>query len=322
MIFFRKKPVSEGKYLIVKGNSGFGNRIALVIKAMLYSEITGRNLIIDWTDGMYAEKGINSFFLAFDMDGAVSFNKNSNYGKDIFPRIWIKKLDKDVHEIMNEYYPHEYPMIDKTGIDPFKLDYKEKVVVMTGFGISGVEFEFYKKNSDGKILDRNIYEYMARILKSKISLKLFLKKEIDDFIKNNFIGQTIGVHIRNTDCAAIMKEDGGKMVNDKTFTSVDMMVKKYPDAKIFIATDSLDVLNTYIDIFEDKVVYLPKYFNDDSKKPIHFFNDDKEKSFYEAIKDLYLLANADYLIYSHLTSFGRIARLLSKTSKDKIIKIV
>ena len=322
MIFFRKKPILEGNYIIVKGNSGFGNRIALIIKAILYAEITHRHLVIDWSDGMYAEKGIDSFFLAFDLEGATPFDKHSNYGKDIFPRIWTKKLHKDVHGMMNKYYPNEYPAIDKIGIDPFKLDYREKIVVMTGFGISSAEFEFYKKNSNGKILDRNTYEYMTRMLKLKILLKPFLKKEIDDFIRNNFVGETIGVHIRNTDSAAIMRADEGKMVNDKIFSSVHMTAKKHPHAKIFIATDSLDVLNAYIDIFEDKIVYATKYLNDDSKKPIHFFNEDKERSFFEAMKDLYLLASTDYLIYSQLTSFGRIARLMSKTSKDKIIKIV
>ncbi len=322
MIFLKKKPISQDRYLIVKGNSGFGNRISLVIKAMLYAEITDRRVVIDWRDGMYADKGINSFFLAFDVEGVTPFEEDGNYGKDVFPRIWVRNMEKDVHDIMDEYYPNTYPLIDKTGIDPFKLDYEEKVVVMTGFGMSGEEFEFYKKNSNGKIADGNMYECMTRILQSNIKLKPLLKKEIEDYVKQNFVGETIGVHIRNTDCAAIMKEDGGKLTNDSTYTAVHMMAHAHPHAQIFIATDSVEVLNSYIDIYKDRVIYIDKYFNDDPKKPIHFFNEDTEKSFFEALKDLYLLAQSEYLIYSHRTSFGRIARLLSKTSKDKIIKIV
>lgn len=59
------------KSLVVKGIEGLGNRLMCVANAIEYCQKTNRTLYVDWTDGMYADRGINAFHLFFDIKGIL-----------------------------------------------------------------------------------------------------------------------------------------------------------------------------------------------------------------------------------------------------------
>jgi hypothetical protein len=49
--------MKQDKFLLVKGISGLGDRIKCVLTAILYARLTGRKLIVDWTDSSYSNAG-------------------------------------------------------------------------------------------------------------------------------------------------------------------------------------------------------------------------------------------------------------------------
>ena len=48
-------------YVLVKGNAGLGNRLSSVLSGALYARLSGRRLLVDWTDWMYSNDGSNVF---------------------------------------------------------------------------------------------------------------------------------------------------------------------------------------------------------------------------------------------------------------------
>ena len=49
------------KYLILKGKYGLGNRLQALCEAIIYCQLTGRKLIIDWRDARYSDLQANAF---------------------------------------------------------------------------------------------------------------------------------------------------------------------------------------------------------------------------------------------------------------------
>lgn len=53
------------KLVIIKGRSGFGNRILPAVAGLIYADLSGRRPVIDWRDGRYADPGVNAYPLLF-----------------------------------------------------------------------------------------------------------------------------------------------------------------------------------------------------------------------------------------------------------------
>ena len=53
--------MNSNKYILVKGSSGLGNRILVLSSAILYGQISGRQVFVDWRDGTYGEPKTNFF---------------------------------------------------------------------------------------------------------------------------------------------------------------------------------------------------------------------------------------------------------------------
>lgn len=49
------------KRIVIKGFAGLGNRLRTIASGIEYAQKTNRKVIIDWSDGMFAEEGINAF---------------------------------------------------------------------------------------------------------------------------------------------------------------------------------------------------------------------------------------------------------------------
>lgn len=53
------------RYLLVKGRAGLGNRMLCALTGILYARLAGRRLLVDWSDPIYAEGGLNVFHRYF-----------------------------------------------------------------------------------------------------------------------------------------------------------------------------------------------------------------------------------------------------------------
>ena len=53
--------IENQRYVLVKGRSGLGNRLLSTLTALLYARLSGRRLLVDWSDEVYAAGGVNVF---------------------------------------------------------------------------------------------------------------------------------------------------------------------------------------------------------------------------------------------------------------------
>jgi hypothetical protein len=66
--------VNDARYLVVKGCAGLGNRLMTLAWGIGYAAASKRTLVVDWTDGIYAEKGRNAFPDVFSLRGISQLN--------------------------------------------------------------------------------------------------------------------------------------------------------------------------------------------------------------------------------------------------------
>jgi hypothetical protein len=73
---------------------GLANRVYGLLNAVAYAARYGRPLHVDWTDGMYAEKGMNAFPGIFSLRGVESLDAMPRLERP-FPDLCRGRLDED-----------------------------------------------------------------------------------------------------------------------------------------------------------------------------------------------------------------------------------
>jgi hypothetical protein len=81
------------KFLMAKASAGLGNRLLSLCTAMLYAEMSGRTLVIDWRDGAYGKKGENAFdnFFSCRVAKPLSVLPKTD---SVTPSVWKGNLNK------------------------------------------------------------------------------------------------------------------------------------------------------------------------------------------------------------------------------------
>ena len=165
-------------------------------------------------------------------------------------------------------------------------------------------------------------EQVADVIDNYIKLKSHVSQKIDEFVKTNFEGYVIGLHIRGRG-----RRDGGSDKLRKTFDLVDgvpydayfakvnELLEQNATAKIFLCSDSQIVIDFCKDIYGDRIVtYSATRSAGGEMHRDRKFNDMKYKLGEDVLIEAYLLSMTDYLIHgnSNVTNF-----VLCKNSKLK-----
>jgi hypothetical protein len=147
-------------------------------------------------------------------------------------------------------------------------------------------------------------------------------KRVEGFKRDNFSKPIIGVHVRCTD-------NQGDQFNRKKLPSFDRypvilekLLKEVPGARIFLATDNEEVLKSYQKKYPD-VIATDKWFPGRSGKRLHGHGacSDRIQNGIEALVDMYLLAECDYLVVSGKPTFARIAKMLFKSDESQLFDV-
>lgn len=303
--------MSESKQIIIsKGTSGLGNRILASCTAILYAEIVGAQVYIDWTEGNYSDRGINSFHQFFEcLSPAFIAELPSEVleNPSIYPAKWRGKLDFSFGELLQQPDVTE----EKLTFDVSRSNFKEDILVFCAYThkihkmrhlFSG-DYSFLQKLNNAEIL---------RILLDKFFvLKNPVKDLVETYKQEQFTPSTIGVHVRYTDM---------KISVDDIIKSVRKIMGKDSDRQIFLATDSQDIIQRFKATFPNTITtqkWLPE-----SGGRLHLVSDrDNYQIGVEALRDLYLLTECPSLVYSSQSSFGRVAALLSQAQPNAIYDI-
>ncbi len=146
---------------------------------------------------------------------------------------------------------------------------------------------------------RELKRYCFHSLIDKyIIIRKNIKKKIDNFIEDNFMGHRIlGLHLRGKERAdEIARFWKMKMLSPSFyFKEVDNYFKKYPNARLFIATDTKSLLKKVKERYGGKVIHYNAILSEDGQAPHKQFGGARVGE--DVLIDCILLSKCDFLIH-------------------------
>jgi hypothetical protein len=304
--------MNDAKYLIVKGIAGLGNRMLSALTGILYAKLSGRRLIVDWSDSTYSSDGSNVFNRLFQCS-SVNPNDQIPVTDSVSPLIWRAHLRESAWE-MTDRYGNFYHRDNwkKFSIDLTRLDYQEDVVVMWTF-VDRVDFLRRHFRGEFKEFDqKSRKEILSKLLREDLNLHPQIRERVDKFKSIFFSGKTVGVHVRYTDHRA-----GLWTILDR----LNKLLKQEPELQIFLATDNIQIKR----LFDEKYqrVITSQHWYPAPGLTIHQNPScpDPLENGIEALTDLYLLAECSYLIVDTSSIFSYVAALLTNAPDSNIFNI-
>jgi len=300
------------KYLLVKAKGGMGNRILCAVTGIIYGQLTKRTIVIDWRDGAYSNDSSNTFSKFFACSQVYPETVLSESGT-IRPEVWRGQLHKSMSEMLHEYDPDKHKSIlihRKYSVDIRKLKYDEDILVFWYYTERIRALRKHLRDPNHGFAEQTTSQIIRKVLREQMSLHKDIRQRIAEFKAEHWHQTVIGLHIRYTD----MKTN---------LALCERQLRRFldcsPDAHIFLATDNRQVSDEYHKRFKN-VFSTPKWFPDGvSSMHQNCICPDKVINGVEALVDMYLLADCDYLIYPGGSTFSRVSRMLSDIPPERIV---
>jgi hypothetical protein len=218
-------------------------------------------------------------------------------------------------DMISQYDPDKHSSIwihRKYSVDVRRLDYDEDIVVFWYYTQRMRALRRHIQNGKTQFSGLTNNEIIRKVLLERMPVNNEVRRRIDEFKTKNWKQPVIGVHIRYTDLKSNL-EMFEKHLN--TF------LERVPEAHIFLATDNKQVNEDYRNKFKN-VFTTQKWFpNGESSMHQNPDCSDKINNGIDALVDMYLLADCDYLIYGSASTFSWISRLLSNAPSDRVVDV-
>ena len=186
---------------------------------------------------------------------------------------------------------------DKNGDNVFDY-YFEQPSLKNKLNDKNQEIYFFEEHIDVYGIDwlnKENRTHWNDIINKNLILKEYLKKEINDFYKENFNCKVLGVHRRGT--------DHGTHINilptESFFKVIDEKLEQGYD-KVFLATDDQLELNKFVEKYKDKLIF-SDCVRSGGLNPVFKIDEDRRKQGSDVIKDMFLLSMCDFLIKTRST---------------------
>ncbi|WP_136443974.1 hypothetical protein [Pacificoceanicola onchidii] len=292
------------KTLIIKAKGGLGNRMLSAVSGLIFADLTGRRPIIDWRDGSYAPTGENAYPLLFDTPLTTPIEEFDDFEGPVSPAIWQGNLRKSPVNLIDEIDPKLHSgarVYRRFCTDLTRLDAPEDLAVFWCYLPKFGRLTRHLRRDArfrGKSEDALLRDYLDRYFTPNARVR-----EAVAGYKERFGRPLIGVHVRYTD---------RKIAVEPLEAALDAALKKAPDARIFLATDNVEIQNRFSARYGD-VQFTDKYLPEDGAR-LHLPQADieKQREAENALIDIHLLAGCDHLICSRHSTFAETAILIGQ----------
>jgi len=306
--------VSDDKYVLVKAKGGMGNRMLCATTGLLYGELTGRKTVVDWRDASYSNDGTNSFGRFFVNDLVFPVTVLPVEGT-VRPTAWNGHLDQSMSEMISRYDPEKHRSLRihrKYSVDVRRLDYDEDILVFWNYMHCIEHLRPSLRKRDHRLAGLSTNAVLRSMLRESLRPSADVRARMDQFKASQWSDRVIGVHIRHTD---------RKIRLSKYEKPLTRFLRQCPKARIFLATDSQAVLDDYQKRFP-QVFSTSKWFPQGNGS-MHQNPDcpDKIANGIDALTDMFLLAECDYLIYPRHSTFSWISSLLSRAPQERQVDV-
>lgn len=302
--------MNENKFLLVKGHSGLGNRMLSALNGILYARLTGRRLIVDWRDRMYSNDGSNVFHRFFHCSPCRPDDEIPDTDS-VSPDIWRGRLREDAEDMVRRYGDfNDSGTWQKFSIDLTKPDYCEDVLVLWTYHHKLELLSAHFKGEFEELSRMSKKAILSGLLREDLALHPKIRERVDRFGENSFGKKTVGVHVRYTDHRANLWS---------ILKKLNEMLNREPGLQIFLATDNVQIKNMFEESYPG-LITTPHWYPAPGLR-LHKDCPDRTESGIEALVDLYLLAECDYLIIDRSSSFSYIADLLTDAPDSQIFDV-
>jgi Nodulation protein Z (NodZ)/Xyloglucan fucosyltransferase len=310
------------RYVVAKGCYGMGNRILSLLEAIVYARLTGRQLIVDWSDPVYSDDGSNVCPRFFALSGA-SYSTAELADASVAPRVWQGHIHETAYEMKTALTLDPANLTSALSIDVSTLDYEEDVVVIADWDFDYSALLPHLGQLPGHVQGQGKGPLLRGLLRDNLRLQPAIRDRVDAFKKSQFTRPVIGVHVRQTDDTTPINVRRGLAVSLGSYAPIlDRLVADNRDALLFLASDSEDVLAAYRAQYPI-VVATEKWYPSEPKAGLRwaFSCPDRPRMGEDALVDMYLLSECEWYVYSPRSSFGRVAGLLSSADDSRIIDV-
>ena len=237
------------KLLLIKGQSGLGNRILSSLCGIVFGLLAKRRIVIDWKDGAYAAPGTNAFPKLFS--SPVVDQRDVNLAEiSVLPKIWRGRLDWTVSKMIGTFDPKRFsdPTIyRKHCCDLTTLTHEEDLIVYWSYLPKFARISRHFHGEFARFRGMPEHRLIKELMSQFVSLQPYIKSEIDAFALDRFKSPIIGVHVRQSDRSMSL----GRLHLD-----LAKLLAKNTGAAIFLATDNSDVeqdfFNRYLQVIVTK----------------------------------------------------------------------
>lgn len=316
---------SAEKYLVVKGIAGMGNRMLAAMTGILFARLMRRRLIIDWSDFTYSNDGVNVFPLLFncpDTDPPLAIPDTDS----ISPPVWRGRLTKSVSEVISEVDPSAYTSrrgYRRFSYDLDTLDHPEEVLVMWSYTQLIRRARKHFRGDFAALASKSDELILAELLRTTLIPRPEIRARVKEWRVKHFGGASVvGVHIRFMD-TKLPHVPFIKLQTsiDSFFAAIDQIITKVPDFVIFLATDNREAQHL-VEKRYPKVIATEKWFpttgiemHQNPECP------DRMNNALEALIDMYLLAECDYLVFPSSSTFSYISSLYTNMPRAHIVDV-
>lgn len=305
----------KNNFLLVKGKAGLGNRMLCALTGILYSRLAKRGLVMDWGDVTYSDDGSNVFPKLFDCpDYDLSLPVPDT--ESVSPALWRGRLKQTASQVVTDIDPAAHDSQRRYlrfSADLSNLEHPERVLVLCSFShrIPTLRRHFHGEFSH--LASRTDEQILAEMLRDFLTPRPEIRSHVTKWRDRNFDrGRMIGVHVRFMERRTSI---------DWFFRDVDKIAETIKDPIIFLATDNKDAENAFRNRYKT-VIATEKWFpvtgismHQNPECP------DKLKNAIEALTDMYLLAECDYLVFPGSSTFSYISSLVTDMTPDRIFDV-
>ncbi len=265
------------KFVIAKGYYGLGGSLAIVLCAMRLAKQSKRELIVDWIDGFYSISPDDIFKALFECPHSI-VSRNDINGLKIFPQAW--------EEFILKTKPHPADL----NLSRMSVDFIENNCDAPD------DYDVLVVTRDDKYWHNSKFAGEFRALAKELIVAEPYKSEIKEYKNKYIIGNTIGVHFRHG--------NGEKTVIppdiDWFFNAIDDFKENNREARIFLCTDCLAVMDEFKKKYGNRIISTEKIYPEIGTGAMHYeqSNDQRLRSAVEALKDIWLLGECSYFVGS------------------------
>lgn len=290
------------RLLLIKGKGGLGNRMLSALCGLTYAALSDRHPAIDWSDGIYAETGVNAYprlFAAPPMPPAAAFAAAA----EVIPPIWRGQIARSPVEMITEHDPdrHSSPVIyRKYCVDLARLDQPEALAVFWSYLPKFGRLRRHLRR-DPRFAGRSLEEVAAGLMAQWFQPNARVAAEVARIVAA-LPRPLIGVHVRHTDM---------KVPLAPIRAALRRRLAATPGAAVFLATDNAGVQADFAAEFGPLLHHIDKTLPEAGRQlhlAAHAF--DKAREAENALVDMWTLAACDQLIYSRRSTFARTAVLI------------